>query len=378
MIFFIYTHVHYFFPAASNPTSTSGDSAAGHTLKTTTTPLPTNKPVEIMIKKSPVIPPMLITTKKETTGSITQCTNCNTTTTPLWRRNPQGQPLCNACGLFLKLHGVVRPLSLKTDVIKKRNRSGSTAANISTSSSKDTTTGKKVVMGGRGFKSANNTEPKKKETTSGGGSGGRPITFTSSWGVDNKRQRRHSLSEEEKKSTKEIIPKDNTNFTVKPEAAMVISGSLPNQHSTGDGFRQVLLSKQQERHGSFSGFSSSFLAQKNLAQKNVRTILPNKTTPPSTSSSATIPPIDWLGIMAKYQQQQVNNIPTTTTTTTTPIPTISPANLTLNTTHNILSGSSSILTPMQIQQLLLIQQATSIAASKNTQDEPTTMDHDHQ
>ncbi|KAI5306178.1 hypothetical protein KEM56_001954, partial [Ascosphaera pollenicola] len=56
------------------------------------------------------------------TGAPTTCTNCFTQTTPLWRRNPEGQPLCNACGLFLKLHGVVRPLSLKTDVIKKRNR----------------------------------------------------------------------------------------------------------------------------------------------------------------------------------------------------------------------------------------------------------------
>ncbi|KAF7315734.1 Sec7-like domain belongs to guanine nucleotide exchange factors [Mycena indigotica] len=52
----------------------------------------------------------------------TLCTNCQTTNTPLWRRDPDGQPLCNACGLFYKLHGVVRPLSLKTDVIKKRNR----------------------------------------------------------------------------------------------------------------------------------------------------------------------------------------------------------------------------------------------------------------
>lgn len=50
----------------------------------------------------------------------TMCTNCQTTNTPLWRRDPEGQPLCNACGLFYKLHGVVRPLSLKTDVIKKR------------------------------------------------------------------------------------------------------------------------------------------------------------------------------------------------------------------------------------------------------------------
>ncbi|KAJ2004399.1 Sodium- and chloride-dependent GABA transporter 1, partial [Coemansia thaxteri] len=52
------------------------------------------------------------------------CSNCSTTTTPLWRRDPDGKPLCNACGLFFKLHGVTRPLSLKTNVIKKRNRSG--------------------------------------------------------------------------------------------------------------------------------------------------------------------------------------------------------------------------------------------------------------
>ena len=61
-------------------------------------------------------------TKNGENGVPTTCTNCFTQTTPLWRRNPEGHPLCNACGLFLKLHGVVRPLSLKTDVIKKRNR----------------------------------------------------------------------------------------------------------------------------------------------------------------------------------------------------------------------------------------------------------------
>ncbi|KAF8747069.1 zinc finger binding DNA consensus sequence [AT]GATA[AG] [Rhizoctonia solani] len=55
-------------------------------------------------------------------GTPTVCTNCQTTTTPLWRRDPDGNPLCNACGLFYKLHGVTRPMSLKTDVIKKRNR----------------------------------------------------------------------------------------------------------------------------------------------------------------------------------------------------------------------------------------------------------------
>ncbi|EEU33681.1 uncharacterized protein NECHADRAFT_56277 [Fusarium vanettenii 77-13-4] len=39
----------------------------------------------------------------------TACTNCLTKASPLWRRNPQGQPLCNACGLFLTLHGDVEP-----------------------------------------------------------------------------------------------------------------------------------------------------------------------------------------------------------------------------------------------------------------------------
>jgi GATA-binding protein len=69
-------------------------------------------------------------------GMPTTCTNCFTQTTPLWRRNPEGHPLCNACGLFLKLHGVVRPLSLKTDVIKKRNRGSGNSVPVSGTSTR--------------------------------------------------------------------------------------------------------------------------------------------------------------------------------------------------------------------------------------------------
>ena len=51
-----------------------------------------------------------------------ECENCKTTITPLWRRGIEGQVLCNACGLYFKLHGKVRPLKFKTDVIRKRLR----------------------------------------------------------------------------------------------------------------------------------------------------------------------------------------------------------------------------------------------------------------
>ncbi|XP_049821760.1 transcription factor GATA-4 isoform X2 [Aethina tumida] len=50
------------------------------------------------------------------------CTNCHTSTTSLWRRNTLGEPVCNACGLYYKLHSVNRPLSMKKDSIQTRKR----------------------------------------------------------------------------------------------------------------------------------------------------------------------------------------------------------------------------------------------------------------
>jgi GATA zinc finger len=50
------------------------------------------------------------------------CSNCSTYNTSLWRRSHDGQPVCNACGLFTRLHGIPRPLSLKTDIVKRRRR----------------------------------------------------------------------------------------------------------------------------------------------------------------------------------------------------------------------------------------------------------------
>lgn len=56
----------------------------------------------------------------------TSCSNCHTTQTTLWRRNSNGDPVCNACGLYYKLHGVNRPLTMKKEGIQTRNRKIST------------------------------------------------------------------------------------------------------------------------------------------------------------------------------------------------------------------------------------------------------------
>lgn len=58
-------------------------------------------------------PAPLVHSRLDTSSSrpSLQCTNCHTRTTPLWRKTNQGDVLCNACGLFYKLHGILRPLN---------------------------------------------------------------------------------------------------------------------------------------------------------------------------------------------------------------------------------------------------------------------------
>ncbi|KAG2175714.1 hypothetical protein INT43_001361 [Umbelopsis isabellina] len=51
-----------------------------------------------------------------------QCVNCMQTQTPLWRKNAQGEPVCNACGLYAKLHQKARPAAMRKTKIQRRRR----------------------------------------------------------------------------------------------------------------------------------------------------------------------------------------------------------------------------------------------------------------
>lgn len=56
----------------------------------------------------------LITVGTRSAGkTLTDRSNCKTTQTPLWRRSPAGETVCNACGLYMKARNQSRPVNLK-------------------------------------------------------------------------------------------------------------------------------------------------------------------------------------------------------------------------------------------------------------------------
>ncbi|KAI8375623.1 hypothetical protein EDC96DRAFT_495958, partial [Choanephora cucurbitarum] len=167
--------------------------------------------------------------KASNNANKTQCHNCQTTTTPLWRRDPQGNPLCNACGLFLKLHGAVRPLSLKTDIIKKRNRSTTTPMTQSKSSVQVKAIKKQPCYplepieqkqdGSRPSLDRRNTVHIAPHHPYSAGSNNRPLIPMK---ATSKRQRR----------TSDIVPTATHSSPMKPSASSSYGAPIPFPHSS--------------------------------------------------------------------------------------------------------------------------------------------------
>lgn len=49
------------------------------------------------------------------------CSHCGAIRTSLWRKL-HGKIVCNACGLYFKMHNQIRPQSMRKNFIRKRNR----------------------------------------------------------------------------------------------------------------------------------------------------------------------------------------------------------------------------------------------------------------
>lgn len=51
-----------------------------------------------------------------------ECSHCETRSTSVWRRNKDGLLVCNACGVYWRLRGKERPLSLRKKTYKPRTK----------------------------------------------------------------------------------------------------------------------------------------------------------------------------------------------------------------------------------------------------------------
>ena len=53
---------------------------------------------------------------------LLSCSNCFTTTTSTWRKDSMGSPVCNACGVYFRVHQKKRPAEWAREPITRRKR----------------------------------------------------------------------------------------------------------------------------------------------------------------------------------------------------------------------------------------------------------------
>jgi GATA-binding protein 2 len=124
-------------PAHTAPTSAKGGKMCSH-CKATTTPLWRRDPRTqkqlcnacglYLQQRNKLRPQQLIDADADEPletpydPNAPECSHCHTRNTSVWRRSKDGAQLCNACGVYRRLRGKDRPLSLRRNRIKPRTK----------------------------------------------------------------------------------------------------------------------------------------------------------------------------------------------------------------------------------------------------------------
>ncbi|CAL1544911.1 unnamed protein product [Lymnaea stagnalis] len=165
-----------------------------------------------LIKPQRRLTPMFFNPQSASRRVGLSCANCHTTTTTLWRRSNEGEPVCNACGLYYKLHGVNRPLAMKKDGIQTRKRK---PKNVNKTKSPTKTEECDTKPDSTLSKSSNNS------------------TNNTSGNINNNNARSGSLHKSNGKSSNEATTKSDSSKTGSPEGKPT-SGKSPNYASTAN------------------------------------------------------------------------------------------------------------------------------------------------
>ncbi|KAG0049935.1 hypothetical protein BGZ83_005238 [Gryganskiella cystojenkinii] len=110
-------------PSSARESSASSDSESDTAVTASGPALKSLPDLTKMYSEALIRPPTQKTTPPLMTAKQgIECANCSQTQTPLWRKNDAGDPICNACGLYAKLHNRDRPVTMRKSKITRRRR----------------------------------------------------------------------------------------------------------------------------------------------------------------------------------------------------------------------------------------------------------------